>query len=138
MIYMFGLMIMMLTDVEKYLVLRERRGLITHCMHAWSRNMNYVGEIMLYASFGMLVQRWEVWFVYSYMWGLVFMIRILTKDYSLSKKAGWAAYQQKTWLLIPKLFNSCLISYLIYGSMSALFYFTYSNGGIEATLKTLF
>ena len=55
MMYTLGLMLMMLIDAEKYLVLREKRGLITHCMHAWSRNMNYVGEIMLYASFGLMV-----------------------------------------------------------------------------------
>jgi len=55
MLYIFGLMLMMLTDVQKYLVLREKRGLITHCMHAWSRNMNYVGEMMLYASFGFMI-----------------------------------------------------------------------------------
>ena len=138
MMYMVGVVLMILTDAEKYLVLRERRGLITHCMHAWSRNMNYIGEIMLYASFGLLVQRWEVWFVYSYMWGLVFMIRMITKDYSLSKKAGWAAYYQKTWLLLPKLFNSSVASYVIYGLASAVFYFTYTIGGIEATLKFLF
>ena len=72
------------------------------------------------------------------MWGLVFMIRMITKDYSLSKKAGWAAYHQKTWLLVPKLFNSSLASYVIYGSLAAIGYLTYHRGGIEATLKSLY
>ena len=48
--------------------------------------MNYLGEIMLYAAFGFLVGRWETWLVYSYMWGIVFMIRMVIKDYSLSQK----------------------------------------------------
>ena len=60
--------------------------MITHCMQGWSRNMNYAGEIMLYASFGILVQRWEAWFIFSYMWGIIFVLRMLLKDYSLSKK----------------------------------------------------
>jgi hypothetical protein len=51
--------------------------------------MNYVGEIMLYAAIGLLVQRWETWLIYSYMWGVVFVIRMLVKDYSLSRKEGW-------------------------------------------------
>ena len=55
MTYTTGVMLMMLTDAQKYLVLREKKGLITHCMQGWSRNMNYLGEIMLYASFGVLV-----------------------------------------------------------------------------------
>jgi hypothetical protein len=89
MLYMNGVVLMLLTDAAKYLVLREKRQLITHCMHGWSRNMNYVGEIMLYAAFGVLVQRWETWFIFSYMWGIIFMIRMNVKDYSLSKKVGW-------------------------------------------------
>jgi steroid 5-alpha reductase family enzyme len=55
MMYMFGVVLVMLTDAQKYLVLREKRGLITHCMHGWSRNMNYVGEMMLYSAIGLLV-----------------------------------------------------------------------------------
>ena len=53
-LYCLGVVFMVLTDAQKYLVLRERRGLITHCMMGWSRNMNYVGEMMLYASFAVL------------------------------------------------------------------------------------
>ena len=74
----------MLTDAQKFLVLRERKGLIKHAMMGWSRNMNYLGEIMLYASFGILVNRWETFFIYSYMWGIVFMLKMIAKDYRLS------------------------------------------------------
>lgn len=89
MLYIWGLVFVMLTDAQKYLVLRERKGLITHSMFGWSRNMNYVGEIMLYAAFGMLVQVNETWMIYSYMWGIVFMMRMTIKDYSLMQKEGW-------------------------------------------------
>ena len=78
-LYALGVVFMMLTDAQKYLVLRERKGLITHCMNGWSRNMNYVGEMMLYGSFGVMCQRWEVWLIYSYMWGGVFMLRMMVK-----------------------------------------------------------
>ena len=77
---------MVLTDAQKYLVLRERKQLITHCMTGWSRNMNYVGEMMLYASFAVLCQRTEVWLIYAYVWGCIFSLRMLVKEYSLSKK----------------------------------------------------
>ena len=60
-------MFMVMTDAQKYLVLREREkgkgGLITHSMVGWSRNMNYLGEMMLYASFGVLNQMWEIWYI---------------------------------------------------------------------------
>ena len=72
MLYINGVVLMLLTDAQKCLVLRERRGLITHCMHGWSRNMNYLGEIMIYASFATVCQRWEVWAWYGVIWGFVF------------------------------------------------------------------
>lgn len=61
-------------------------------MMGWSRNINYLGEIMLYGAFGILVNRWETFIVYSYMWGIVFVLKMVAKDYSLSKKSGWAKY----------------------------------------------
>lgn len=137
MIYMVGLILVMLTDAQKYLVLRERKGLITHCMMGWSRNMNYVGEILLYAAIGLLVQRWETWMIFSYMWGVVFVVRMLVKDYSLSKKEGWPEYYHKTWFLVPKLNNSALFSAIVYSLALAAGYVLVTNG-FERTLKQLF
>ena len=80
-LFVYGIVLVMLTDAQKYLLLKERKGLITHGMNGWSRNMNYFGEMMLYASFGVLVTRWEVALIYSYMWGVVFYLKMAIKDY---------------------------------------------------------
>lgn len=87
--YIFGVMCMMVSDAQKYFVLRERRGLISHGMNKYTRNPNYLGEIMLYGAFAILLNRWEPWLVLSYMWGFIFMYRMTCKDYFLSKKQGW-------------------------------------------------
>jgi hypothetical protein len=50
-VFTFGVIFMLLTDLQKYIVLGIKKGLISWNMMAWSRNMNYVGEIMLYSSF---------------------------------------------------------------------------------------
>jgi hypothetical protein len=136
-LYIFGVIFMLLTDGQKYLVLRERRGLITHCMNGWSRNLNYLGEMMLYGSFGVMCQRWEVWAIYGYMWGVVFMLRMVVKQYSLSKKAEWEEYKQRTWPILPKLYNSNLFSIVFYSLFFGLIYFCIQNGGMEATAKML-
>ena len=128
---------MVLTDAQKFLVLRERRGLITHCMTGWSRNMNYMGEMMLYSSFAVLCQRVEPWLIYAYVWGLIFMLRMQVKEYSLSKKVEWPEYKAKTWYYLPKLYNNAILSYIVYTAMFGTFYYTYNNGGIEATAKSL-
>ena len=136
-LYCLGVVFMVLTDAQKYLVLRERPGLITHCMTGWSRNMNYVGEMMLYASFGVLCQRTEVWLIYAYVWGCIFSLRMLVKEYSLSKKPEWPAYKAKTWFLLPKLYGSAILSIIVYSVAFGLFYYAYTNNGIEATVKSL-
>ena len=65
-------------------MLRERRGLITHCMTGWSRNMNFLGEMMLYSAFAVMCQRTEVWLIYAYVWILCFSLRMGAKEVSLS------------------------------------------------------
>lgn len=105
----------MITDEQKHLVLKERKGLITHGMMGWSRNLNYLGEIMLYSSFAVMCQRWEVWAFYCYLWGTVFVLRMAIKEYSNSKKKGWKEYKAKTWVLLPKIEDSTFLSLITYG-----------------------
>lgn len=104
-------------------------------MNGWSRNLNYLGEMMLYGAFGVLCQKWEVWFIYSFVWGVIFTLRMILKEYSLSKKAGWKEYTRKSWFLVPKLYSSTLVSLLVYALFATVTYFCYTHGGIEATFK---
>ena len=136
-LYCLGVVFMVLTDAQKFLVLRERKGLITHCMTGWSRNLNYVGEMMLYSSFGVLCQRSEVWMIYAYVWGGIFTCRMLIKEYSLSKKADWIEYKNKTFFYLPKLYNSSILSMIIYTLFFGACYVVYMNDGIEASAKQL-
>ena len=69
------------------------------------------------------------------MWCIVFVCRMLTKDYSLSKKEGWGRYEQKTWMLVPKLFNSEVVSFVIYAGAIVTIWFALEHGGIERTIK---
>ena len=82
--FFFGVILMLLTDGQKILVLREKRGLITHCMFSWSRNLNYLGEIMLYSSFVVINRQYRMLFIYGFVWTFYFTMRMLCKDYSNS------------------------------------------------------
>ena len=99
--------------------------------------MNYFGEMMLYSSFAVLCQRNEPWYIYAYVWGLVFPLRMLAKEYSLSKKAGWPEYVAKTWFIFPKIYNSTIVSLIVYSLFISASVYTYKNGGFEATAKSL-
>ena len=136
-VFIHGLLYTVMTDAQKYLVLRERRGLITHCMNGWSRNLNYVGEMMLYGSFWILIWRWEPAVIFAWMWGIVFVLKMTMKEYSLSMKEGWDEYKAKSWWLLPKLYNSNLLSILFYLVLLVGGYLCYRNGGLEATTKLI-
>ena len=88
-IYQTGLLCMVLTDAQKYLVLRERKGLITHGMMGRSRNCNYLGEMLIYFSFAFLVNNVFVYVGLVGIWIAAFVPRMLVKDLALSKKKGW-------------------------------------------------
>ena len=62
---------------------------------------------------------------------------MMIKEYSLSKKPDWPEYKAKTWFYLPKLYNSALLSITFYFFAFGTIYFTYTNGGIEATAKHL-
>ena len=138
MLYAFGLVFMMGADGQKYFTLRVKKGLLNDGFMKWSRNPNYVGEMMIYASFALLVQRWEFWSVLGYMWSLVFSSRMIQKDYSLSKKAGWKEYAATSWMLPFKFGGSTAISLVIYSVFGFVLYFCLTNGGIENAAKIVF
>lgn len=92
-LYVVGIVLMMGSDGQKYFQLRERKGLIDDGFNKYTRNPNYLGEILLYSSFAVLVNDTIVWCIMGYMWVIVFQIRMAIKDHSLSKKKGWEQYK---------------------------------------------
>ena len=135
MMYCFGVVLMMGADGQKYFTLRERKGLMDDAYMKWSRNPNYIGEIMIYSSFAFLVQRNEPWFILGYIWSLIFLSRMVQKDYSLSKKAGWNEYSSTSWMLPFKFCGSTVLSAIIYGIFFSIGGFCWVNGGTEKGVK---
>ena len=66
------------------------------------------------------------------------MLRMMVKEYSLSKKPDWPEYKAKTWFYLPKLYNSNMLSYIVYITFIGGSILMYKNGGIEKTAKMIF
>ena len=116
----------------------NKAGLITYGYAKYNRNTNYLGEIMLYASFNIVAQSTIVWCIYAYIWSLYFMLRMAWKDYQLSRKDGWEEYKSRTWLFLFKIGNSDILTVVFYATFATLSYLVYNQGGIEATIKSIF
>jgi protein-S-isoprenylcysteine O-methyltransferase Ste14 len=99
-----GVAVMIASDAQKTFTLRARPGLITDGMFRYVRHPNYAGEMLIYASFAMLVQHWLPWVVLAAVWGLLFLPSLAAKEQRMARHPGWAAYRQRTWWLVPGLF----------------------------------
>ncbi|MCB1554783.1 MAG: DUF1295 domain-containing protein [Xanthomonadales bacterium] len=98
---LFGSALMIAADAQKYFTLRVQRGLITDGVHAWIRHPNYLGEMMIYGSFALLVWHWFPALVLAFVWVGVFAVNMVMKEASLSRYPEWADYRKRTWWLVP-------------------------------------
>jgi len=102
-LYVVGVVTMMGADTQKYFVLKARRGLITDGWFSRVRHPNYLGEMMLYASFAVLAQHVVAWAILFTVWTAVFLPNMIAKERSMSRYPEWAAYVARTGILLPRL-----------------------------------
>jgi protein-S-isoprenylcysteine O-methyltransferase Ste14 len=98
-----GTAIMVAADAQKYFTLRERPGLITDGMYRYVRHPNYLGEMLIYGSFALMVWHWLPVVVLAWVWFGVFAVNMMVKEASLSRHPEWPAYRRRTGWLLPGL-----------------------------------
>jgi len=99
--YILGVTLMTVADAQKFYTLRARSGLITDGCFKYTRNPNYVGEMLLYSAFALLSGSWGAWLYLFAIWGVVFYPRMVKKDISLSRYPEWTRYSQQSRMLLP-------------------------------------
>jgi len=100
---LLGCVIMVAADAQKFFTLRARPGLITDGMFRHIRHPNYLGEMMIYAAFALMVWHWLPWLVLAWVWTGVFAVNIIVKEQRMSRHPEWAAYRARTGMLLPRL-----------------------------------
>ncbi len=105
-LHTLGVVVMMGADAQKFFVLKVKRGLITDGFFARVRHPNYLGEMMLYGSFALLVGHWFPYVVLAWVWLGVFTPNMLAKEASMARYPEWAAYKARTGMVIPWFFGS--------------------------------
>jgi protein-S-isoprenylcysteine O-methyltransferase Ste14 len=102
-LHTFGVVVMTGSDCQKHFELKHKRSLITEGMFARVRHPNYLGEMMVYGSYALLVQHWIPWIILAYWWIMVFLVNMLTIETSLSRYPDWREYKSRTGMLVPRL-----------------------------------
>jgi protein-S-isoprenylcysteine O-methyltransferase Ste14 len=96
----WGITWMIAADCQKYFQLKYRKGLMTSGMFRYTRNPNFFGEVLIYATYALLANHWLTWIVFAYA-VLYFYTRMLVKDGSISRYPEWEVYKSGSSRLIP-------------------------------------
>lgn len=91
------------SDAQKHFTLAARPGLISDGFFRYSRNPNYLGEMLIYASFALLAMHWLPWLVLAAFWLAVFLPNMRRKDDALARHPEFEAWKARTGLLLPRL-----------------------------------
>jgi protein-S-isoprenylcysteine O-methyltransferase Ste14 len=98
---MLGITLMTASDCQRHFTLKYKKGLMTGGLFKYTRNPNYLGEILIYASFAFLAGHYLAWAILGFAIVGTFLPNMLVKDASISRHEGWEAYEKQSSLLIP-------------------------------------
>ena len=100
--YSFGVFLHFASDMQKHRSLAYRRGtLITDGLWSWSRNPNYLGELLIYLGFTLLPMHWIPLSGLGVIIVAIWIPNMRRKDKSLSRYPEFVAYKSHTKLIIP-------------------------------------
>jgi steroid 5-alpha reductase family enzyme len=104
-LYVFGVFFHFTADMQKHTALSIKgRHLITDGMMARSRNLNYLGELLVYSGFLLLPMHWLPMSILALIVLGGWVPRMLRKDRSLAKYPEFEQYRKRSKLLVPFLF----------------------------------
>tara|TARA_B000000441_G_scaffold127977_1_gene108270 strand:- start:104 stop:628 length:525 start_codon:yes stop_codon:yes gene_type:complete len=98
-IFSFGLGVFLhfSSDMQKYISLKINTGhLITDGLFKKSRNINYVGEFLIYLSFALLSMHWLTIAILIVFIGIVWVPNMIKKDKSLSRYSEFENYKSNS------------------------------------------
>ena len=123
--FVIGVFMMIGSDVQKFFVLKVKKGLITDGFFCLCRNPNYFGETLIYLSFAVVAGNWFGYIVVGTAVSVMFFPNMWIKDESFSSRPGFKEWESRTYLFLPKIFDSDLGNGLFYGLGAIFSWFTY-------------
>ncbi len=100
----WGVFLHFASDAQKFYTLKFAPALITEGFFASNRNVNYLGEFLIYFSFSLLAIHWIPFAVLAAFVVFVFLPNMIRKDKSLSRYPEFEAYRKSSGFIFPKLF----------------------------------
>jgi steroid 5-alpha reductase family enzyme len=101
----FGVFFVFAGDMQKFTALKLKPGtLITDGLFRLSRNINYFGELLIYAGFALLATTWVAFLPLAAFLIFYWVPNMIRKDKVLSTLPGFQEYKKVTRSFFPFLF----------------------------------
>jgi protein-S-isoprenylcysteine O-methyltransferase Ste14 len=113
-IFSIGNILMICSDLQKFIQLKYKKGLIDDLFLKNNRNTNYFGEILVYLTFAIACGRKEGYIMLIMEWIIFFGSRIYMKDLRLARKHGFEKYKKNSYLILFKFFDSHFLNFVTY------------------------
>ena len=113
-LFSFGNILMMCSDLQKFIILEYKKGLIDDYFLKINRNTNYFGEILVYLTFAIACGRKEGYIMLITEWILFFGTRMYMKDLRLARKHGFEKYKKNSYLILFKFFDNHFFNFVLY------------------------
>jgi len=102
MIYIIGLFLHFTSDMQKFIQLKYNPNiLIKNIMFSRLRNINYIGELLIYLGFSLLAMHWIPIAALSLFIICIWIPNMIKKDKSLSRYNDFDEYKKKSYSFLP-------------------------------------
>jgi|TARA_B110000467_G_C18337584_1_gene499644 protein-S-isoprenylcysteine O-methyltransferase Ste14 len=104
MIYIIGIFLHFTSDMQKFTQLKYKPNiLIKNIMFSRIRNMNYLGELLIYLGFSLLAMHWIPILVLFIFIIIIWIPNMIKKDKSLSRYNDFDDYKKNSYSFLPYL-----------------------------------
>ena len=101
-VYAIGVFFHFAADMQKHVSLSLRPGvLLTTGLWSRLRNPNYFGELLIYASFGIIANHYSTFVILGLFVASVWIPNMIKKERSLSRYPEFAEWKARSYLIIP-------------------------------------
>lgn len=124
-IFAIGVLFLISADVQKYVILAYKKGLISNGILKNNRNTNFLGEAMIYFSFTLCCNRLVGYIIIFINFFILVAPRMYNKEESLKRKEGYTEYKKDSYFMLFKIYDNEKKNLIFYGVILIIMLFIY-------------
>ena len=129
-----GETLLMITETQKVIFAKHHKYLPTNGIFQLARNPEFFALFLVTVGIAILVKSTLCWVLLALVDLPVAYLALQRKERGLEKEEGWNTYKQRTWSVVPNVWNNSILSILCYTGLAFAAFTLHSKGGLVRTL----